>query len=310
MSVVPNSPVSRRASEPDGIVAVPATPFTEDNRVDVGSLRRYARDVIAHGAVGFLAPAVAGEVETLSEAERETVVGTLLEESEGRVPVIGGATDPDPVARLRLARRFLEMGCHGVLAPLPYTGNDDETASAVRELGALNPPLLMIQDLDWTGGSLPIPLIQRLHREVPQFSWIKIETADRCRKISAVIEATGGSLRVGTPGPDMIELLDRGVHSFLITFCIPVYARIWAHHRAGRRDEALALYRRLLPCLTFMATHQKIQWRFTKALLHATGIFATTRVRKDVPGLDPAEDRLVAELAQYAKALCAETPTR
>jgi dihydrodipicolinate synthase/N-acetylneuraminate lyase len=198
------------------------------------------------------------------------------------------------------------MGCQGVLAYLPYKGNDAEIESAVRELGALNPPLLMIQDLDWTGGSLPIPLVERLHREVPQFSWIKIETADRCRKISAVIEATRGSLRVGTAGPDMIELLDRGVHSFLITFCIPVYARIWAHHRAGRRAEALALYRRLLPCLTFMATHQKIQWRFTKALLHAEGIFATTRVRLPVPELDPVEQKLVTDLATYAKQLCAE----
>lgn len=293
----------------DGIVAVPATPFTEDNRVDVDSLRRYARNVIAHGAVGFLAPAVAGEVETLSEGERETVVGTLLEEAAGRVPVIGGATDADPKARLRHARRFLEMGCHGVLAYLPYEGDDEEIARAVGDLGALNPPLLMIQDLDWTGGSLPIPLIERLHRDVPQFSWIKIETTDRCRKISAVLEATGDSLRVGTAGPDMLELLDRGVHAFLITFCIPVYARIWALHRAGHRDEARDLYRRLLPCLTFMATHQRIQWRFTKALLQAEGIFSTTRVRLPVPELDPVEERLVADLAAYARDLAAEFST-
>ena len=290
----------------DGIVAVPATPFTEDDRVDVDSLRRYARNVLAHGAVGFLAPAVAGEVETLSEAEREIVVGTLLDESAGRALVIGGATDPDPAARLRHAKRFLEMGCHGVLAYLPYRKNDEEIASAIHDLATLRPPLLMIQDLDWTGGSLPIPLVARLHREVPSFSWIKIETADRCRKISAILEATGGSLRVGTAGPDMIELLDRGVHSFLITFCIPVYARIWAHHRAGRRTEALALYRRLLPCLAFMATHQRIQWRFTKALLHAEGIFSTTRIRLPVPPLDPVEARLVADLALYARELNAE----
>lgn len=299
-------PSSTSPSSIDGIVAVPATPFTEDGRVDVASLRRYARSAIAHGAAGFLAPAVAGEVETLSESERETVVATLLEESAGRVPVIGGATDPDPAARVRHAKRFVEMGCLGVLAYLPYEGNDESIATAVRTLGELNPPLLMIQDLDWTGGSLPIPLIVRLHRDVPSFTWIKVETADRCRKISAILEATGGTLRVGTAGPDMIELLDRGVHSFLITFSIPVYARIWAHHRAGHREDALALYRRLLPCLAFMATHQKIQWRFTKALLHAERIFATTRVRKALPELDPSEARLVAELSEYSRSLCAE----
>jgi dihydrodipicolinate synthase/N-acetylneuraminate lyase len=289
----------------DGIIAVPATPFTDDNRVDVQSLRRYAREVIAHGVVGFLAPAVAGEVDVLTDSERELIVATLLEESAGRVPVIGGATDPEPAARLRHAKRFLEMGCHGVLAHLPYEHNDAAISDAVHALGDLNSPLLMIQDLDWTGGSLPIPLIARLHREVPSFSWIKIETADRCRKISAVLEATGGSLRVGTAGPDMIELLDRGVHAFLITYATAAYARIWRHHRAGGRAEAIALYRRLLPCLAFMATHQNIQWRFTKAMLQAEGIFTTTRVRKHVPELDPIEQQLVADLAAYGKQLCA-----
>jgi len=288
----------------DGIIAVPATPFTEDDRVDVDSLRRYARDAIKNGAVGILASAVAGEVETLSDEERELIVATLLEEA-GDVPVIGGATDPDPAARVRHAKRFLEMGCHGVLAYIPYD-DDDNVAAAVHALGALNPPLLMIQDLDWTGGSLPLPLIARLHREVPSFSWIKVETADRCRKISAILEATGGTLRVGTAGPDMIELLDRGAHSFLITYTVGVYARIWSLFRAGHRTEALALYRRLLPCLTFMATHQKIQWRFTKALLNAAGIFSTTRVRKAVPELDAIEMQLVADLAACACDLSAE----
>lgn len=294
----------------DGIVAVPATPFTEDGDIDVDSLRRYARRALDQGAVGFLAPAVAGEVEMLGDEERALVVRTLLEEARNRVPVIGGATDSDSAARLRHARRFLGLGCRGVLAHLPYEKNDAAIAAAVRDLAGLQPPLLMIQDLDGTGGSLPVPLIARLHRETPAFNWIKIETADRCRKISAVLAAAGGSLRVGTAGPDMLELLDRGVHSFLITFCLPVYARIWAHHRAGRRDEAAALYRRLLPCLAFMATHQKIQWRFTKAVLHAEGVFATTRVRKDVPPLDPVEERLIADLARYARDLCAEVANR
>jgi 4-hydroxy-tetrahydrodipicolinate synthase len=287
---------------PDGIIAVPATPFTADNRVDVESLRRYARHALRAGAVGFLAPAVAGEVETLSNEDRACVVATLLEEAQGRVPVIGGATDPDPTARLQHARRFLSMGCHGVLVYLPYD-HDDAVAAAVHALAALRPPLLMIQDLDSAQGSLPVPLIARLHREVPCFNWIKVETADRCQKISAILEATGGTLRVGTAGPDMIELLDRGVHSFLVTFSLSVYAQIWSFHRTAQRERAASLYRRLLPCLAFMATHQRIQWRFTKALLQAEKLFTTTRVRRPVPELDAIETRLVSELAEYARSL-------
>ena len=288
----------------DGIVAVPATPFTEDNRVDVESLRRYARATLAHGVVGFLAPAVAGEVDMLTETERELVVTTLLEEANGRVPVIGGATDPDPVARLRHVRRFMELGCTGVLAYVRYE-DDASYARAIHELGALNPKLLMIQDMDLGRAPVPVELVTRLHREVPCFTWNKVETGDRCRKITAILDATGGSMRIGTAGPDVIELLDRGVHSYLITYTVDVYQRIWSLYRAGRRPEAVGLYHRLLPCLTFMATHQKIQWRFTKALLQAAGIFETTRVRTAAPELDAVERRLIKELCAYSVALSA-----
>ncbi|MSU25093.1 MAG: hypothetical protein EXS32_14895 [Opitutus sp.] len=64
---MPENTDHRSAQDFDGIVAVPATPFTEENRVDVESLRRYARSALARGAVGFLAPAVAGEAEHLTE---------------------------------------------------------------------------------------------------------------------------------------------------------------------------------------------------------------------------------------------------
>jgi hypothetical protein len=58
-----------------------------------------------------------------------------------------------------------------------------------------------------------------------------------------------------------------------------------------------------------MATHQKIQWRFTKALLRADRIFATTRVRLPVPDLDPVEQRIVSDLAAYARKLNADVTT-
>ncbi|MEZ5275087.1 MAG: dihydrodipicolinate synthase family protein [Opitutaceae bacterium] len=289
----------------DGIIAVPATPFTDDNRIDEASLRRYARRVLGQGAVGFLAPAVAGEVDTLTEAEREQIVSILIEEAAGRVPVIGGATDHDPEARLRHVRRFIEMGCTGVLAYIKYE-NDASYEAAVRDLDRLSPGFLMIQDLDLGVAPLPVALIARLHREVPCFKWIKVETADRCRKISAIHQATGGSLAVGTAGPDLIELLDRGARAYLSTYTTGVYRAIWQAYRRNDREGAVSLYRRLLPCLTFMATHQNIQWRFTKALLQTDGVFSTTRIRTSAPESDAIEQQLIGELARYARDLAAE----
>lgn len=293
---------SLSASPLDGIVAVPATPFTDRDRVDVASLRRYARTFLARGVTGFLAPAVAGEADALTEAERELIVTTLLEEAAGRVPVIGGATDPDPAARIRHAQRFIALGCPGVLAALRYE-NDAQYSTDVRALAELSPGFLMLQDMDSGAAPLPVALLARLHREVPCFTWVKLETADRCRKLTALREAAGPTLRIGTAGPDLIELLDRGANAYMPTLYPETYSRIWLLHRAGHRAAALALYHRLLPGLAFMSTHAKIQWRLTKALLHAEGIFSTTRVRIAAPPLDPVEEQRIADLVAHAAEL-------
>jgi len=284
----------------DGIIAVPATPFTDNNQVDEDSLRRYVRRSLAQGVVGFLAPAVAGEVGTLTLDERNLVVRTIIDEVAGQVPVIGGATDPDPIVRERVARHYLDLGCEGILAHLPF--EDEASYSlAVGALARLEPGFLMIQDLDT--GPVPVSLLARLYREVPAFKWAKIETADRCAKCSTLLQETKGSLRVGSSGPDMIELLDRGVHAYLPTLYHDIYGRIWSLHRSGRRDDAVRLWQQLLPCLSFVATHHKIHWRVSKAVLKAEGIFETTRLRVEAPEPDAFESRLIEELAEYAKAL-------
>ena len=120
----------------DGIIAVPATPFTDRGQVDEESLRRYVQRSLSQSVVGFLAPAVAGEVGTLTPDERNLVVRTIIDQLAGQVPVIGGATDPDPLVRERVARRYLDLGCQGILAHLPFEDAPSYSA-AVEALGRL-----------------------------------------------------------------------------------------------------------------------------------------------------------------------------
>ena len=284
----------------DGIIAVPATPFTHDDRVDEDSLRRYVRRSVTQGVVGFLAPAVAGEVETLSVEERNLVVATIVDEVDGRVPVIGGASDPDPSVRLQIAERVLELGCEGILAHVRFQ-DEDSYSGAIEDLGRMAPGFLMIQDLDT--GVVPVSLLAQLHRDVPSFKWAKVETGDRCRKCTALLRETEGSLWIGSSGPDLIELLDRGIHAFLPTLYHDIYARIWSLHRSGCRDEAILLWQRLLPCLSFVASHQAIQWHISKAVLQADEIFATRRIRAESPEPDAVESRLIDELVEFAREL-------
>src|SRR5690606_37136532 len=112
----------------------------------------------------------------------------------------------------------------------------------------LHPPFFMFQDWDFASGGLAIPTIVRLAERFPSFQAIKIEVAGAGPKYSAVLDATGGAMHVsgGWAVSQMIEGLDRGIHAFMPTALHAIYVRIYRLHRSDRRDEALALFERLL----------------------------------------------------------------
>lgn len=287
-------------SDLHGIITVLNTPFTADDAIDLAGLRKNVEYALAAGVAGFLVPAMASEVDKLSEAERDQILCTVVETTAGRAKVIGGASSPEPEARRRLVRRCMELGCDGVLVSIPYT-SDAEYTGHVHALAALEPPLLMLQDWDAAGPGLPIPLIAELFASIPCFRSLKIETVPAGPKYSAVLAATGGGLHLsgGWAVMQMIEALDRGVHAFMPTGLHHTYCTIHRLYHAGRRDEARALFNRVLPVLAFSNQNLDISIHFFKRLLHRQGIYASAAVRQPIAPFDAVHERTTEELIAY-----------
>ncbi len=283
-----------------GIITVLNTPFTNDDRIDKEGLRRNVRNAIEAGVAGFLVPAMASEVDKLSELERELVVGTVLSAAAGRVPVVGGASARTCEARRRNGEKLIEMGCAGVLVSIAYR-DDAQYEREVRDIAAIDPPLLMIQDWDASGPGAPVRLIARLFDEIEAFRSLKIEVAPAGPKYSAVLDATGGRLHVsgGWAVTQMIEALDRGVHAFLPTGMHRLYTRIYELYVSGQREAARERFNRLLPVLAFSNQHLDISIHFFKRLLHRQGVYATPRVREPVLPFDAFHLRAADELIEY-----------
>ncbi len=96
------------------------TPFTADNRLDEAALRRLVKRQIAAG-IHFLVPCgTTGENPTLSAAERRRVVEIVVEEADGRTPVLAGAGGYDTHEVVALAREMAAAGANGLLSVTPY----------------------------------------------------------------------------------------------------------------------------------------------------------------------------------------------
>ena len=289
-----------------GIVTVLNTPFTPDDHIDLDALTANVSGALEAGVSGFLVPAMASEVGKLTLDERLDMVRTVVQVVAGRVPVIGGASAPSQAERNDNAERLVGLGCDGVLVSLPYS--DDAVYEVdVRQI-AERTPFLMIQDWDFGGYGLPVPLITRLSQEIPAFQSLKVEVVPAGVKYSEVLAATRGNLHVagGWAITQFIEALDRGVHSVMPTGMHAIYAAIYRHYMAGQRDEAQRLFYRLLPVLAFSNQHLDISIHFFKRLLYREGVYTTPHVRGPLLPFDAYHERIADDLIEVVLALTAE----
>jgi 4-hydroxy-tetrahydrodipicolinate synthase len=291
----------------DGIITVLNTPFDTTNTVDLPSLRRNVRRAIAAGVSGFLVPAMASEVGKLITSEREALVQTVLEECNGAVPVIGGASAESLEKRVENVRRIVSLGCDGALVAVPYE-SDASYRRTLESLAREEPPFLMIQDWDVNGYGAPVELIATLFEEIPAFRSLKVEVVPAGIKYTEVLEATAGRLHVagGWAVGQMIEGLDRGVHAFMPTGMHEIYCEIYRRYTADNRAGAEALFRQLLPVLAFANQHLDISIHFFKRLLYREGVFSSPLVRRPTLPFDRIHESMAEELIDLVMRLTRE----
>ncbi|MEH7438064.1 dihydrodipicolinate synthase family protein [Neobacillus drentensis] len=280
-----------------GIVTVLNTPFTEDDQLDLESLRKHVRYALNEGIAGFLVPAMASEVGKLNRLERKLMVETVVAEVNGKVPVIGGASAQTADERIFYTKELIQLGCEGILVSFNYE-NDKQYETDVREIADLNPGFLMIQDWDFQGYGAPVPLISRLFKEIDVFRSLKVEVVPAGVKYSEVIESTGGKLHVagGWAVSQFIEGLDRGVHAFMPTGMHEIYVKIYSLYMQGDRNAAKQLFYRLLPVLAFSNQHLDISIHFFKRLLFQQNTYKTNRVRLPILPFDDYHEEISNEL--------------
>jgi len=103
-----------------GVGTALITPFTTDGSLDESAVKRLVKRQI-DGGVHFLSPCgTTGEAPTLTHRDKLRVVELVVEEANGRVPVLAGAGGYDTREVIELARDVERVGANGILSVTPY----------------------------------------------------------------------------------------------------------------------------------------------------------------------------------------------
>lgn len=164
-----------------GIYVPILTPVKDDETIDLDKLKKQVNFIIDGGVHGILAHGSNSEFYMFDDNEYETILKTILDEVNGRVPVIMGIGAIRTSKCVKLAKMGKELGVTGVaiLQPMFLKPTDEELfmhfktiANSVEDLPVL------IYNNPRIGYTLSSDLVERLAREVKNIVGIKDSSGD------------------------------------------------------------------------------------------------------------------------------------
>jgi 4-hydroxy-tetrahydrodipicolinate synthase len=110
----------RLSQLPRGLIHVPVTPFTPDNRLDLDTFARVIEFLLRQDAASLCINLHLAESLNLTMDERKALAKAAVEVAAGRVPVIVHVSMPGTDQAADLARHAAEVGADVVMAIAPY----------------------------------------------------------------------------------------------------------------------------------------------------------------------------------------------
>lgn len=226
------------------------TPF-KNGQLDLDALKKLVEWHIEQGSHGLVPVGTTGESPTLSHAEHDLVVETVVQAAAGRIPVVAGAGSNNTAETVRLVKAAKAAGADAALVVTPYYNKPTQRGLIAHFTAA-------------AACDLPIIIYNIPGRSVVDMSPETMGVLAQHENIIGVKDATGDLARVPnqrlTCGTDFIQLSGEdptaigfnaqgGVGCISVTANVaPVLcAKMQEATLAGNYDAALSLNDRLMP---------------------------------------------------------------
>jgi 4-hydroxy-tetrahydrodipicolinate synthase len=238
-----------------GIGTALVTPFTRDGALDEAGIRRLARRQIEAG-IHFLVPCgTTGESPTLSDEERLRVVELVVEEANGRVPVLAGAGGYDTREVIRTALQMKQRGAAGILSVTPYYNKPTQEGlfqhySAIA--GDVGLPIIVYNVPGRTGCNVEVATLVRL-AQVPNITGVKeasgnvSQMCEVCRAVPDTFLVLSGDDALTLP---LMAVGGHGIISVIGNEAPAEMVRMVEAAEANDFEAARQIHRQLMPLMS------------------------------------------------------------
>jgi 4-hydroxy-tetrahydrodipicolinate synthase len=282
----------------EGIWTPIPTPLTKQGRVGTDATRRLVDFHIEAGIDGLLPLGTSGEFALLQRDERKTLVDTVVDQADNRVPVVVGVSDPSIENVVQFSSDAKEAGADGVIATPPYyfTTTDEGHYHHFKTISeAIDLPLLIYNIPEWTHSFVTPETVQRLAEEklVVGMKYTEYNFLNLVR----FLKTSGGKIAIFAGSDAMaysnLEFGGSGAIIGSANVAPKVASKIFDDYKKGDLEGAREAQERLLPIIMALGVG-----KYPAALKEAMNLIGMPvgPLKEPLQSLSIAEKRIVAGL--------------
>jgi len=287
-----------------GVYPALTTPFTAEDAVDYPVFERNLEAQLEAGCAGVILGGTLGEASSLLNEEKNDLVRFTVEKAGARAPVVMNIAEQSTRGAIIAAREAERCGASGLmlLPPMRYAADARETLAYFRAVAESTPLPIMIYNNPVDYKTLVTLDMFETMVDWPSIQAVKESTRD-VSNVTRMLNRFGDRFSI-LCGVDTLALesLLMGAHGW-VAGLVDAFPRetvaIYRLAKAGRREEALDIYRWFLPLLE-LDIHPKLV-QYIKLAEVATGL-GTEQVRAPRLPLEGAEREAVWTIIQKALA--------
>jgi 4-hydroxy-tetrahydrodipicolinate synthase len=279
----------------EGIWTPMVTPLKADGGIDPRTTRRQVRRLIESGIDGLFPLGTTGEFALFTPRERNRIVRTVVDEANGRVPVIAGVSDPSTGNILKLASDAKDAGADGVIATTPfyYSSTQEGIYQHFKFLAErIDLPLILYNIPEWTHTIASPNVVGRLAQE-GLIAGLKYTEYNLLRLLEFIVEVKG-RIPVLNGSDAMtftnLEFGGRGGIMGVSNLAPRLSSALYDEFTRGNMEGAKELQMKLIPYIQAMSVGV-----FPAGLKEAMNLMGSRvgGTRDPVPPLLPAERKMV-----------------
>ena len=236
----------------EGAFTALITPFQDNGAIDVEGLRANVRYQLERGIAGVVPMGTTGESATLSHDEHKKVVDVVIDEVNGKVPVIAGTGSNSTAEAIALTNHAVDAGADYCLMISPYYNKPTQKGllAHFRAVASETEGKIILYNVpSRTGRNMEAATVVELSA-IDNIVGVK-EASANMEQIMQIIRGAGDNIAV-LSGDDMttfpiLAIGGKGVISVASNVVPDLVQSMVADFLSGNIEESRSMHYRLMP---------------------------------------------------------------